>query len=218
MSRPVKPGPVVVPQTCEVKLYWSNGTNQFTNVLHGNHGGTTAINEQLADTLHTSISNALVTSGWAAIMHPSVALYQVGVKDISAPFLPEYLSNGAAQAGTGALSPLGDHTAICVTEQTAKSGREWRGRIYLGGLDAAATADGRVASQAAVDAAGAFGEAVRSAFTTAQIPMCVAQRELLAGMSSSGTALPPRSANPVPVTRCIVRDTRLDTQRRRVGR
>jgi hypothetical protein len=151
-------------------------------------------------------------------MHPSVALFQVGVKDLNAPFLPEYLSTGAAMAGSGALTPLGDHTAIVVSLKTSKSGREWRGRIYLGGLDAGATTDGRTATQAAVTAAGAFGEALRAAFSTNQIPLVIGQRELLSGTTSTGAALPPRAANKVPVTRAIVSDNRLDTQRRRVGR
>jgi len=218
VARPPAGGPVIIPQCVEVHVYWSNGLNTFSNVLHGNHGGTAAINETLAETLLTSFKSALTTSGWGAIVHPTVALYRVGVKDLASAYNSEYLSSGAALAGTGASTPLGDHTALVVTEQTSRSGAQWRGRMYLGGMDAAATNDGSTATQAAVDAAGAFGEAIRSAMSSAQVPMVVAQRELLAGQTAGGTAMPPRAATTVPVTRCIVSDNRLDTQRRRIHR
>lgn len=216
MSREPRPGPVVIPQTVQVKIVWANTLGQFTNVLHGNTGGTTAVNAQLAETLLTTFKNGMTTSGWAAIVHPSVALEKVTVKDLSAPYLPEFESSGAVQSGSGPTTPLGDHTALVVTHQTDRSGAQWRGRSYLPGLDASATADGNSVTSTARDAAGAFLEAIRAGMSTAQVPMVVAQRELLAGQDSHGNALPPRAANSVPVVRCIVRDSRLDTQRRRI--
>jgi hypothetical protein len=67
-------------------------------------------------------------------------------------------------------------------------------------------------------AAGSFGEGIRLAMTSAGVPMCIAQRALQSGTDTDGNALPPRSAGYFPVTRCVVRDNRLDSQRRRLGR
>lgn len=218
MARLPVPGPVVIPGVAEVKQHWREGTQNTSIVLHGFHGGTTAVNAALADTLFTSFKNALTTSGLGGHLHAETAITGVEVKDLSAAGNASYLSTGLEQVGTGAAGPLGSQVAIVVTKRSAKSGREFRGRMYIGGLDNTATTDGKLATTGASQTSAAFGEACRTAMSSAGVPMCIANRALQAGTTASGAALPPRSATHTDVTQCVVDNPRLDTQRRRLGR
>lgn len=218
MARPVKPGPIVIPQCAEVKVFWSDGEFEWTNVWHGSTGGATSVNAALADTLLTGFKNALTTSGFGGNLVVATSLARVEVKDLSTAGQPAYLSSGGAQAGSDASSPLPVNTAICVSLLTQRSGAQWRGRTYLAGLGASVSNDNRHHTQIAGTNATAFVDACIAAMATAQLPMVIAQRELLAGTDSHGNSLPPRSASTVGVTGTKITSNRLDTQRRRLGR
>jgi hypothetical protein len=216
-GRPPVPGPIVIPGCVQAQLRFTDTTGTFSLVCHGIKGSTT-VDETLANSLATSVASAVTSSGWVGFMAPGTSFDGVWVKDLSSANNSIYESNttGVAAGGTGPA--LGDNTAICVTKQSAKSGKEFRGRMYLGGLDSSCTVDGHNMTDPAKVAAGNFGEAVRTAFNSAGIPMCIANRALQAGEDINGNPLPPRTANTTPITRLVVRDLRLDSQRRRLGR
>lgn len=217
MARPVKPGPVVIPQVAQIKQVFDLNGMKATIVVHGSTGGTTNVSAALADTLLTGFKNALTTSGWGGLMSNLCSLQEVTVKDLSQAYNPEYLSSGGGQSGTGTGTPLPINTAICVSHLTNKSGAQWRGRSYLCGMDSSVTTDGIHHTSAAGTAALDYWDACMSVMATAQVPMVIAQRELLAGQDSHGNALPPRSASSAGVIGNHITSNRLDTQRRRIG-
>lgn len=217
MGREPVGGPVVIPGVVEAKLKFSDPDGAWSIICHGVKGST-AVDSTLANSLATSIGSSVTSSGWSGFMKAGSSFDGVEVKDLSTAHNPAYLSDVAGVPAAGTGSPLGDNTAICVSKETAKAGREWRGRLYLGGLDGTCTTDGKNMSAGAKVAAGNFGEGIRTAMSSAGIPMCIAQRALQAGTDAAGNDLPPRSASYFPVTRCVVKDNRLDSQRRRLGR
>jgi hypothetical protein len=218
---PVK-GPVVIPNTYEFKVEWGDpgaaGVIRFSNVFHVVWGVKPPIDAALANTLMTGITNGMTSSNWATFVHPTTALKRVQVKDISAANLPWFISNVAELAGSGLGDPLAEQVSVVVTSLTAKAGREWHGRTYLGGLDAAAQADARHHSQPAGVAATAFLTAIQGVANQGGTQLGVGQRALQAGQTASGAPLPARSAHTEPITTFAIRSTRLDTQRRRLGR
>jgi hypothetical protein len=217
MGRAPVGGPIVIPGVVEGKLKFSDADGSWSIVCHGVKGST-SVDITLANALATSVGSSITSSGWSGFMKTGSSFDGVEVKDISTAHNPAFISDVAGVPAAGAASPLGDNTALCVSKETAKAGREWRGRMYLGGLDGTVTSDGKNMSGPAKIAAGNFGEGIRLAFSSAGIPMCIAQRALQAGKDSAGNDLPPRTASYFPVTRCVVKDNRLDSQRRRLGR
>jgi hypothetical protein len=217
MGRPPVAGPVVNPGVVEAKLLFSDVDGSWTIVCHGVKGSTT-VDSTLADSLATGIGSSVTSSGWATFMKAGSSFDGVEVKDLSTAYNPSFISSVAGVPAAGTGGPLGDNTALCVTKETAKAGREFRGRLYLGGLDGACTTDGKSMTGPAKTAAGNFGEGIRLAMTSSGVPMCISQRALQAGTDSKGNPLPPRSASYTSVTRCVVKDNRLDSQRRRLGR
>ena len=217
---PVK-GPVVIPNTLEFKLEWGDpgaaGELRFSNVFHAVWGTKPPIDQALADTLLTLATNSMTSSNWATFVHTSTAIKRVQVKDISAPNLPWYLSTGPELAGSGPGAALAEQVAVVATSLTAKAGREWHGRTYLGGLDDGAQVDARHHGTAAGTAATAFLNAIRTGLPSG-INLAIGQRALQAGQTSTGAPLPARTAHSEPITNYVIRSNRLDTQRRRLGR
>ena len=222
MGRPVKPGPVIITNCIEIRLNWGDpgvsGEIRFTNILHATFTTKPTIDAALAETLFTGFKNGLTTSNWTSFVSPSTSFRGVWVKDIGAANLPWFESSGADVAGTGAGTALAESIAVAVTALTAKAGREWHGRSYLGGLDASAQSDSRHHSVPAGTAAVAFMQALRTTAGTSQLQLAVGQRELLQGTSASGAVLPPRASHAEPITGYRITNSRLDTQRRRLGR
>lgn len=221
MARPPTKGPVVIPNTLQFKLEWGDpgaaGEIRFSNVFHAKWGTKPAIDAALAETIFTAAKNGLTTSNWATFVHPSTALKRVQVKDISAADLPWFLSTGAEVAGSGLGDALAEQVAVVATSLTAKAGRQWHGRTYLGGLDAAAQSDARHHGTAAGTAAVAFCDAIRTGLPSGLV-LALAQRQLDAGSTHAGAPLPPRPAWSEPILSFVIRSNRLDTQRRRLGR
>jgi hypothetical protein len=218
---PVK-GALVIPLCGEFKLEWGTpapaGETLFTNILHFTWSTKPTFDAALAESIFSAAKNAMSTSNWTAFVHPTIFLKRVQVKDITAANLPWFLSTGPEIAGTGLLSALPEQVAVVVTSKTAKSGREWHGRSYLGGLDAGAQLDGRHHGPATGTAGVAFMETMRTTLAPLNVRLALGQRALQPGTSTSGAALPARVALAVEITGFAIQSNRFDTQRRRLGR
>jgi hypothetical protein len=177
--------PLVIPSGVLIRYIWTAGGSPFAvNVLGATKAGGTAVNQALADTLGAAVKSTFTSSGLAALMPTSVALSQVGVRDISQPSMPEFVSAGAAVAGTatgGKMLP--PQIALCVTLRTNKAGRSFRGRQYIPGWhDTALSATGG-ATAAATAAAKAFYDGVAAPMAGAGLTIAVLSRKLFSAES-----------------------------------
>jgi hypothetical protein len=205
-----------------MKIEWGDqgpeGATRFTNIMHAMWGTKPAIDTALANTLFTMITNAFASSNLSTFVHPTTFLKRLQIKDISVVNMPWHLSTAAEVAGAGLLDPITAQSAIAVTSLTQFAGKQWHGRFYVGGLDAAAQLDSRHHGTAAGAAAVAFGEAIRTGVGASQLTLALAQRALQAGSTSQGAPLPARAAHAEPITGHKITNNRFDTQRRRLGR
>lgn len=218
MARLPVPGPVVIPEGLEIKLVWSDGVGEWTNVLHGHLTAVGPISPGLAEQLFSAIKGQTGTAPWLAQLATTTEFTGVRVKDLRAAYNPEFLSSGAAAAGTGVGAPLSTNVALCVTERTGQAGRGFRGRVFLAGITVDGLSGPRQFDSATGAAAVAFMQGVMSALSTNQVPLVIGQRALAAGTDAAGNPLPARPADTVPVVSVEVADLRVDTQRRRLGR
>ena len=218
MARPVDPSQTTIPNCIEIVLDWSTTDRGWTNVLHGQYPTAGDPTQTLVDALFSGFKAALTSSGWGALLHTDVSFNGVRAKDMKAPNRAFVTSTGTAATGTGTgtIGPL--QNAIVVTLNTAQSGRGYRGRVFLAGMDSTAMLSHTHATQAADTAAAAFLEAIRQSTITNSVPLSVAQRALLPGTSAGGAAMGPRPAGNPLVTACRISNSRVDTQRRRLGR
>jgi hypothetical protein len=218
LARSPVAGPVVIPACAEIKLKWHDGQKTFMNVLHGAHVSGASIPASDPETVFAAIKAAASTTTWLTHIAPAVTLIGVSIKNLAVANEPEMPSTGAAVAGTGVGQPLALSSALVVTLKTAKSGQAYRGRVYLGGMVAAALADAfNFTTQVGGDAV-AFVTGVNGALTTAGYPLVVAQRALASGTHTDGSPWAARPAGTQPVTSVSIVNPRADTQRRRLGR
>jgi hypothetical protein len=194
-------GPLVIPDTLLVRLIWSlGGTPYAVNVLGAIAPGGFAVNQTTTNTLATAIKARLTSSGLVSRLHTTVALAQVGMRDIRTPNNAEFLDAGAAVVGTGTGDLLPPQLACCVTLRTAKAGKSFRGRVYLCGFtEAASDATGTIATAVRTDAL-AFVNGIATDMATSTLNFCVASRIL-------------SQSNPVILT--LIRDAVWDTIRKR---
>lgn len=218
MARLPAAGAVVIPNCVETKILWTIGSRTFSNIFHGQSAAGVAATDANAQAIMSGLSTQFTSSGWSAMVHPSVSLFAVELKSLHTANLVQHVSTGAAVPGaaTGAGAPM--NVALVVTLRTANSGRAFRGRSYLGGLADIALSNMLDTSAAANTAAAAFVTGLMTVMAAASLPMCVAQRALQAGTDIKGNPLPARAANVVPVTLAQVINPRVDSQRRRTGR
>jgi hypothetical protein len=125
---------LVASQGVLVRLIWSTGgVPSMVNVVGASGLANTAVNQALANSLGSAIKAQLTTSGQHAAVHTSVALANVGVRSIHVPSQVEYLDTNPPAPGSGTGSLLPPQIACCITLRTALAGKEFRGRVYLGG-------------------------------------------------------------------------------------
>lgn len=218
MARAVDKSQTTITNCALVRITWSTSGRTFGNDLHGTWTGAGSPTSALAETLFTSFKSALTSSGWGALLHTDVSITGVAIKDLRTAnnAFVQSSSASAPGTGTGTMGPL--NAALVVTQRTAKSGKGFSGRSYLGGMDSTTFLTHTTFTAAATTAGAAFLNAIQTAMNSNAIPMGVAQRALLAGTSSSGAALPPRASGVIPVTQCAVINARVDTQRKRLGK
>lgn len=191
---------LVVPGAVQVRLHWTmNGADAF-NVIGGSVGGGFANSQAIANALDSAVKGHLTSSGLAALLATTTSLVAVGIRDIRAANEPEFVGANAAVPGTGAGNPLPNEVAATFTLRTARAGKSYRGRVYLGGFIVGEnTAAGQIAAALNTTAV-SFLNSVLTDMGGQGITMAVISRKLLV---------------PTPVTAIVARDTLWDSQRRR---
>lgn len=219
MTQPPAPPDPVIPNCLQVILQFGAGTRAYTNVLHAQYTLAGPINPGLAQTLFAAFGATWASSGMAAIMHTTSFFGGVKVKDLRAANNPFVESSGSGLVGTGTAGLVSLGTAMVTTERTQFSGRQFRGRVFWGGLDLDALTDQTHHTAAAGAAGVTWLTNIQTAMAAQAMTLAIGQRHLPARSNKHGTAtLPERPANVVPVNAILTVSTRLDTQRRRLGR
>lgn len=198
---------LIVPNAAQMRLIWSLGGQLYAlNVMGVVNSGSVAITQALTNTVGSAVKAALTSSTLGANVHTTVALANVGLRDVRTANTAEFLDSGAAVAGTATGDVLPPQIAIVVTLRTALAGRSFRGRVYLPGF-AEATNSATGTSSLGTAPVG-FITAIKSALVTSGLDLGVLSRP-------APLATPPRSGFITPVTSIVMRDTVWDTQRRR---
>ena len=127
--------PLQVPGAAIVKLYWTiSGGGIMMNALGAVVTGAPTFGQAHANALGSAIKGSLTSSGLVGLIHSSVTLAAVGVKDLRQESLTEFIDQNAAVVGTASGDALPRGTAFAVTLRTARSGPRYRGRVFLGGF------------------------------------------------------------------------------------
>jgi hypothetical protein len=167
--------PEVIPNAVRVRLLSLVANQGAVNVLHAQVGGTLVVNQALANSLGAAVKSAW-TSRFGALFSGQAALVRVTVRDLRTANQPEFLDTGAQVSGTNVADSLPPQDALCVTLKTAKSGKSFRGRVYIGGWAESENVAGGTASTAASSAAVGFMGDVQAAMTAQQMTLAVASR------------------------------------------
>ena len=190
-----------------MRLVWALGGSLYAlNVMGVVNTGAVAITQAITNTIGTAIKSALTSSGLGALIHTSVTLANIGLRDIRTANTAEFLDTGGATAGTSAGDFLPPQTAFVVTLRTAQAGRSFRGRVYLPGYGEGANAVTGTIGSATQSVA--FVTAVQAALVTNGLNLGVLSRP-------APLATPARAGFITPVTSIVARDLVWDTQRRR---
>lgn len=198
---------LIVPNAAQMRLIWSlSGQLYALNVMGVVNSGGVAITQALANTLGTAIKAALTSSTHGASVHTTVALANIGIRDIRTANAPEYIDTGGATAGTGTGDILPLQVALCITLRTAFSGRTFRGRCYLPGWNE--TSNGVTGVVTSTANAVGFITAIKSTLVSNSLDLGVIHRP-------TESPLPVTSGFITPVTSIVARDAVWDTQRRR---
>lgn len=200
---------LVVANAAQMRLIWSLGGQLYAlNVMGVVNSGSVAITQALTNTIGTAIKAALTSTGHGSALHTTVALANIGLRDIRTANTAEFLDTGGAVAGTMTGDLLPPQVALCITLRTAQAGRSFRGRVYLEGFGEGANAVGGVAPGAITAPAVAFVVAIQNALVASSLNLGV--------LSRPAPQLPvPRAGFITPVTSIVARDGVWDTQRRR---
>lgn len=193
-------GPLVVPSSVQVRLFWTYNGISGVNVLGGIVAGGYVNSQAIANAIDTAVKGHLTTSGLKALLATTTSLDAVGVRDVRAANQPEFIGTGAPVAGTGVGNPLPNELAAAITLRTALAGKSFRGRTYFSGaIVTQSDAAGRIVA--------GFNTALTTFMTNVQgdlgasgITLAVLSRKLL--QSNAVTAI-------------VARDTQWDSQRRR---
>lgn len=218
MPRPKTPPPIIIPNCVQITLVWNTPAGQLHNVMHGLTTQQGPLNPALATNIFAALkANTSVTAWVSGHVHSTVSFTGVTVKDLRAGNNPTLASSGTALVGAAAGNVLPLSAALAVTLRTQFSGRQWRGRVYLGGLTTGDMLDSRTWTGAAGTAAVAMVNGCDAVFTTQQMPLALAQKLLIEGTDKHGNPLPRREAHCEDVILVDIANARIDTQRNRLG-
>lgn len=198
---------LIVPGAAQMRLIWSVGGALYAlNVMGVVNAGGIAITQALANTIGTAIKSALTSSGHVAFVHTSVALANVGLRDIRSANTAEFIDTGGAVAGTAGGDILPLQIAFCTTLRTAQAGRSFRGRVYLPGFGEGSNTVAGASSQTASMVA--FITAIKAALVANALDLGVIHRPTEAPQPVTAGFI-------TTVTSIVARDAVWDTQRRR---
>lgn len=167
--------PLQVNGAAILKLYWTLQSQLAVNVLGIAVVGTPTFNQALADQIGTAVKGA-ATTHLGPLLAANVSLARVGIRDIRQPGLPEFRDTGAGAIMAGTGDPLPRSTALCVTSRTAKAGKRYRGRTYIGGFTETQNDTSANTATAASSGCTAFMAAVNTALIPLGIRLGVVSR------------------------------------------
>jgi hypothetical protein len=181
--------PLVVTNSFQIRLLQTMSGNAAVNVLHGRRPAATAIDQTFANTLGTAIK-AAYSANMAPLCGVSTGLAKVGVRDLGSPSQTEYLDSGATALGSAVDDPLPTSLAVCVTLRTAKSGKSFRGRVYIGGFTELQNTSAAVTAATASTAATGFVSAIDAALVAQGCKLVVLSRPAYAYVDNRTWTLP----------------------------
>lgn len=210
--------PLVVANACQLILHWDFYGQPGASVLGLRNDVGLVINQSVADTLATQVTNAYTSAALAPNLDAQTVLSSVGVRDIRTANQPELLGTFTPIPGTGTGEGITSALACVVTLRTALAGRSFRGRVYISGLAGALTEEqGATVDLPARTACTAFLTAIRTnvagAFTPA-ISLAVISRPRPAVIGPP--AIPAWPGAVTAVVSEVVRSPIVGTQRRRL--
>lgn len=193
---------LVIDNTAQIRLIWQyQNLDVAVNVYHGiKQDPIGSIDQADATKLAQELATQFGLSTLKANLNTSWKLATVGVRDLNSANNPEYLAAVAGSSGTYASEILPLNVAMCVTLRTGKAGTSYRGRSYISGWTEGSSTGGN-ATAAVQSQAEDWITRVKNALDTSGFTLAVASRKL--GKSEA-------------VTSIQARDTRWDTQRRRI--
>lgn len=169
--------PLVVPSAALLRLVWNMGASPYAvNVIGARKTSPAAITQSQANSLGAAVGASFTSSGLAAQVHSGVSLTSVGIRDISAPSLPELVAAMAAVPGANAGNMLPPQIAFCVTLRTALAGRSFRGRVYLPGFTVGGNTTSGGATATVSTACLAFVNGIDSAMAANGLDLAIVSR------------------------------------------
>lgn len=118
----------------EAVLHWTFHGIPGLNILDTRVSSAFSPNGSIANTLNTAIIAAITSSSIGVTLAASTVYTGVSLRDMRTEGGAAIPSNNGTHAGTAAGLALPSQVSICVTKVTAKAGRRFRGRTYLGGF------------------------------------------------------------------------------------
>lgn len=164
----------IVPNGAQVRIRWGFSGAPGMNVIGATGSGTGTITQATADSLDSAIKAAWASSGYQALCPGSTTLDYVGIRATNDATNAEFIGSGAPEAGDSIGSDaLPRGASVVVTMRTAKAGKSYRGRVYLGGWDESANAAGAAIASGALTAANAFITAIGTALAAQGMQLAV---------------------------------------------
>lgn len=196
---------IPVPDTLSASLRYTCAGQQIENVLNfsytslGFGPACIAVAGVINTVLWPSLRGGLST-GLSFVETYMVDLAsESGETRTAAPPTPSNGANGSNPA------PL--NVTLCVSYRTAQRGRSFRGRTYIAGLALDALSNQNIVPAIAGGMLAAF-QAMRDAASEADVPLVIVSRY--------HNKLPRATGLATPVTTVLLRDTVVDSQRRRL--
>ncbi len=209
---------LVVPNAALLTLRWGSASGTWRNVVGvGGNPSLPVIDQALANALFTAISTNTGFVQLLSLLAPEAIFEAIGIRDIHAPNLPEFVSTGTpvGGGGTGDMLPLS--VAAVASLRTALAGKRFRGRIYYSGWSELQNDTNGRMSAAVGPAVVAGTQGINSSLAAHSMILAVVGRPRDAKTIPAVTR-PALSGIMTPATATISRDQRWDSQRRRTGR
>lgn len=211
------PGPIVVPNAVEVDLLWNIvPTKQVKNVLHGQVAAGFTATAAIAQAIYAAIIASGQWTSYKVNVNAGCAFAGVAIRDLRTAGMPLVQSTGAVTAGTGLGVALPPGTSAVITLRTANAGRNFRGRVYLPGLDSgdlnANTGNFTAAMQTNAQN---FMTEVQTALTASGITHSIINPARIQYTGRTGAVHLARPASVVNVTSLLMRTLVPQSQRRR---
>lgn len=210
------PGPVIMQNAVELDLLWlTAGGKAVRNILHGTVATGFTATATISQAVFAAISTGATWTAYAAFLHSTAQLTGVQIKDVRNANSAYALSTGAAVSGTGAGAALPAGVAAVANLRTLNSGRHFRGRVYLPGLDSTAlvAATGIFLGTFQTAAQNWMG-LVQSAMNTSGMTLAIGQPARLLYTGRKGAVHPATPSGSAAVTQITVRLQPFEQRRR----